>query len=259
MLNLASESARLKLIRADYHLRDLNAAIAGWLGSRPYTFTDYPHPDRLGETVRRIEPTKPPARIALVFGDYVNALRAALDHVVFDLCGRPANDKTGFPIFCVRTPGPFVGRHRKGYVQEAPKLLRGVGQQAQQFIEGRQPYHWADFAGRHPLWVLSELVNADKHRAIPVILSAARDTNRLIGETEKAADQPQWVEFAATGMDEGYPSFPADRERDLPPHVAVQVLLGGDTDWAFRDLRLIASELQNEVEFTVDRLQRMVE
>ena len=103
-----------------------------------------------------------PANIGLIAGDFINNLRSCLDQLVWELATidgvGPKNPKlTAFPVVECKT-----GRVMKRFHQ----ALDGVPGPAIEAINSLQPYHRGGAAKNHPLWVLNELWNLDKHRTI---------------------------------------------------------------------------------------------
>jgi hypothetical protein len=131
----------------------------------------------------------PPEIISLLAGDCVHNMRSALDHLVYQLVlsnpDRPStvpNEKTMFPI-CDTEEG-FDAQIKRG-------RLKGVTDAPAAIIRRLQPYITRN-AGRnyrlHPLWVLSQLENIDKHRRLAVIagvaIGATADFTMADGATE---------------------------------------------------------------------------
>ncbi|MEH6788961.1 hypothetical protein [Parasphingorhabdus sp.] len=84
------ESAKLKLERADEHVRDLNKMFTAFLNTRPH------RPVIKGErdegnvwriSVEVIVDRTPPPEVALVLGDAIHNYRCVLDHLVWELVG----------------------------------------------------------------------------------------------------------------------------------------------------------------------------
>src|SRR5437667_11229671 len=75
---------------------------------------------------------------------------------------------------------PIVGdENRKGASGKGPEMfkgqtnrIRGIDPKAQAIIEGLQPYQTGAAWRRHPLWLLTELSNLDKHRLLHVTSTA---------------------------------------------------------------------------------------
>jgi hypothetical protein len=92
-------------------------------------------------------------------GDCLHNFRCVLDHLVWELSVAESGDpppqrrRIGFPVFDDSAAYSGQGLH-------------AVSDPARAVIEGLQPYHAGANARHHPLWVLCELSNIDKHRAI---------------------------------------------------------------------------------------------
>ena len=109
----------------------------------------------------------PPPEIALVMGDCLYSLRAALDYLVWQLVlandGTPT-ERTQFPIYDSQ-----VDRHgtpRRIHVEG------GIHPDALATLERLQPYHRAERPEAHPLAILQRLSNIDKHRRLHVTRGA---------------------------------------------------------------------------------------
>ncbi|MBA4115207.1 MAG: hypothetical protein H0X71_01960 [Rubrobacter sp.] len=106
--------------------------------------------------------------LGLLIGDCLHNLRAALDNLVYELLvarhGDPPPDKfavsSEFPIFSDR---PMILRQHQ-------RKIGGIDPAAQTIIEGLQPYQRGNDFGSHPLWLLHNLSNIDKHRVPHVAL-----------------------------------------------------------------------------------------
>ncbi len=102
--------------------------------------------------------------IGLLIGDCVHNLRATLDNLVYTI-GTEANPRLKseerraltFPIADQRSD--FLDSRRKGVIAKLPC-------RAQARIQGLQPYKRGKEAQRHPLSVLRQLSDADKHQNI---------------------------------------------------------------------------------------------
>ena len=108
-----------------------------------------------GETVvialRVTEPA--PVGLSLLVGEITHQLRSALDHLAYALVMAAGNTPTRRTAFPVLTTRPASGLRIDGGV--APAALAA--------IDDLQPYQRRD-ATAHPLHVLTELWNIDKHR-----------------------------------------------------------------------------------------------
>jgi hypothetical protein len=74
-------SARRKIARAKQHILDLEREVTGFIGENPYVQVIEDDPQRPGYQFHKIKLTKTlPESFAVLIGDAVNNLRAALDH-----------------------------------------------------------------------------------------------------------------------------------------------------------------------------------
>lgn len=126
-------------------------------------------------TVEKV-PEYPEVEWGLSIGDAVHCLRSSLDQLVAGLCTETSR-RTGFPI-C---------KTKREWVVDAPAQIWSLPEPFLALIDNAQPYHRGDQAHMHPLAVLNELWNLDKHRAIPataLVASAIKievDWERTVG------------------------------------------------------------------------------
>lgn len=152
---------RLKLRRAWHHTNSLKADITAFLDGRPYA--PAVHFDR--QTARltvKLNVEKSPDRMwSIRIGDVVHNFRSALDHLIWELAGRPKRPgtKVQFPIF--QTEAGFSSRK---------DFVKGVPGGALAIITSEQPFSERDDGTieglNSPLWQLKELSDIDKHRRI---------------------------------------------------------------------------------------------
>jgi hypothetical protein len=170
-------SSRAKLARADEHRQAIEPEIKAFVDGDPVTLgsnhnlkgTD--DPIRFAYYVAEI--TQPPAHWALVAGDAIQNLRAALDHAIWELVVKQKGSqfaeakafKIDFPI--VDKPSSFP---RSRLVEV------GLPEPSIAVIENAQPYvREQDAPRRDPLWFLRELSNVDKHRLLHVVSMIGED------------------------------------------------------------------------------------
>ena len=157
-------SARLKVERASHHASALKQTIERWLEDRPYSLSIEDDAET-GENACVIHVERvPPREWSVVAGEAVHNLRSALDHAVYALSapqpdGKPL-DGTEFPIFVDKPK--FESVKRGGGLYKA----RGLSVEALAVVESVQPFHHGKDPTSHPLWVLQELSNVDKHRLL---------------------------------------------------------------------------------------------
>jgi hypothetical protein len=162
------DGVRLKLVRAEQHLDAIAKAF------KPYRYGTFQvrakNDPQFGGRVFTIHLPHPGLTTSPVIGDCVHNIRSALDYIVsqFVLAAGGTPTHQGFPI--CDTLKSF-----KEHVRT--KRLDGVPDKARAIIEGLQPYNGQRDCHLHPLWILSELANVDKHRFLTVTTVLATSVN----------------------------------------------------------------------------------
>lgn len=158
------DGVKLKVGRALEHLLALDDEIAAYRDKDPYKILreiDY------GDSRLRFSywlTEFPPPHLSVVIGDVVNNLRSALDHLAWQLVlangGTPRSDRpaTQFPI-------RLKQRDRSGNVRP-PEVAGGVAPAVVAELDQLQPYQRRLDPEKHPLALLAELSNVDKHRTL---------------------------------------------------------------------------------------------
>jgi hypothetical protein len=167
---------RLKLARAQQHLEALDQDVSRFLARDPYGVESELNEE--GEVFRARVREEPPDEWGIAIGECVHNIRTALDHLAWQLCIRHAGHglaRTEFPIF--RDPSVY-SRVSRGKPTRGSGLekIRGVEPDAQAIIERLQPYHAGENVERHPLWVLQELSNINKHQVLHFTGAVLADT-----------------------------------------------------------------------------------
>jgi hypothetical protein len=209
-------SAYAKLDRASLHIRDLRERATPPPDS--YSIVREAHGDG-PEYIYRIErlPVLDPD-LPTIFGDYLTNMRAALDHLAFQLVQLDkgvATERTRFPI-C-----PTWRFHENGQ----RKLLRLEGVRSRSIldlVETVQPRtvnpNWPEM---DQLGLLNELVNTDKHRLlIPTIHGINWNEAWWVGAPENV------ISLAPLKEGDEVARFDFSREEphpDFDPHLTVHV------------------------------------
>lgn len=163
-------SARKKLERALFNADALRTAVDSFRDQSPYEFemkslgNPQGHSDiRINVKVSQAPPV--PDSWPLITGDILTNVRAALDHAFYPHVRATAPSvapwRIQYPIF--DTADDFASKTTGWFTLE----VRAV-------FEDSQPYHF-DEPGDHPLRILRELVNIDKHRQLVVANYSIRD------------------------------------------------------------------------------------
>lgn len=179
-LNHPLDAARLKVARAEEHIRELQREIRSYLDSQPYDVIPSRRAGQGGPAVHLRVP--PPHRLSAIVGDCLSNLRAAVDLTFWALALQtgpkdPDRDRIFFPIFSneVKFQAAQVGFAR--YVQP----------EAVAVIEQVQPFRTRNAA----LAVLRTLSNQDKHGFLAL----------TVREKENAEDgQRRFVVFDDTNL-----------------------------------------------------------
>ncbi len=156
------ESAQLKIRRAEDHLRAFNERVQRFHDTEPYRVTRELHREG-AEHVYTVEVrAQPPLYLSAIAGDFFHNLRSALDSVLYDVsvASKPTltakeRGSIGFPI-ALREKNLNVAQMR--YTPSA----------AQAEVKAAQPYQ-GEKPDMHPLWLLREFNNIDKHRQVVVV------------------------------------------------------------------------------------------
>lgn len=119
----------------------------------------------------------PPLRWGVMLGDCVHNLRSALDHLVCQLTlldGGTMED-------CAKTQFPIASKSREQFDAMADYRIPGLSPKHRAMVKRAQPYRAGDEAWKHPLAVLADLSNADKHRVLnPTYSILKSDTSQIL-------------------------------------------------------------------------------
>jgi hypothetical protein len=170
------DGIRIKFIRACNHLKALDDAVQRF--NETDTCTVIPElNEQTGKCTLRVKILKsPPIEWAVIIGEIAYDLRSCLDHMAWQLALKQVTtpfNKTEFPIFITDTL----------YNRDGLRKIRDLSDSHRAFIERLQPYH-ARNPHEHPLWLLHELNNTDKHRLLPlsnVAVYYGPDPNGMLG------------------------------------------------------------------------------
>jgi hypothetical protein len=164
----------VKLQRALEHFQALNAEVRDFFDAHKDTRPVHPEVDIAEEVIRlRILMPPPPLMMSGIVGDCVANLRSSLDHLVCELAQRQGNDckQTEFPIFLKESVYRETARNGRPTRRSGLAKVSPINARAQTIIEGLQPYHRLDGSpDSHPLWLLHELSNEDKHRQLSLVV-----------------------------------------------------------------------------------------
>jgi hypothetical protein len=166
-----------KVERAEAHFESLHPKIGAFLNGEPKPYRFVPEIDmQASKALWRLHVVEePPLEWSTIAGDYVQNLRAALDHLIWVLVKANGFTPTGgnaFPIFDVEPPDKSGNGERLKWNRQ----VHGLHPSAIRFLELCQPYNGPDGPGAHTLAALRTLSNEDKHRTLlPAFVAVAED------------------------------------------------------------------------------------
>jgi hypothetical protein len=162
----------IKLLRAREHLTTLRETIDS-LGPHPYEIVEERNLQTLDRDFRLVGTAdiqvfrRRIPMLPVIVGDVIHQVRSSLDHAVWQIAKPAIEKKTAFPI-CLHESGSgstFYGSSKEPGV--GLRCLKNVSQPAFEYIESIQPYK--RLGEQDELWLLDELWNKDKHRALIVL------------------------------------------------------------------------------------------
>ena len=184
----ALEAAWAKHQRALHDLAALDEAVSRFLESGPYR-VEVAFDAGSGWHVAKLRiGAEPPAALSVYVGALAHQCYSAINHVVWRLVerkmgARRANDqkyKVALPL--CKSPASFANSF----------TAKNVSKPARELLESLQPYH--RIGGRHPIVLLKELADADKHRVLAPSYGLGHLGDVLAGRAftwdEAAASEP---------------------------------------------------------------------
>jgi len=175
----------LELIRAKEHLDGLEAELRMFHTSNPTEVSLKVNPAN-GLKVIHVKLPIPPARLGLIAGDVFFALRAALDHLMWQLClftTETPTRRTEFP--CAWSFDEREGK--RGTDARLREAMKEIPPAAADEVKALQPYHRGKAYKDDPLWQIDELCNIAKHMTIPLSHGMVEFKTPI-----KAADVEEW-------------------------------------------------------------------
>jgi hypothetical protein len=179
----------VKFARAHEHLTAIEQAIRQFDKMKPYSLTgDYkpPRPYNVGDearfTLRVHAPAQPPAGLPELIGDYLTNLRASLDHIVFSIANKHTSGNFTNRLsvqFAIHQDGQRFGSFKGKVVNDLPSNVLADMERLQPYQGCDDPKFLARYVERQPLWILSLLVNEDKHRALVTVPSISLRTMKI--------------------------------------------------------------------------------
>jgi hypothetical protein len=152
------DSSRLKIKRANRHIKDLEAVIQAFLKTDFYRLVNDVDPKTGHQLFKLQDISSPPTEISLIVGDAVHNLRSALDHAMVTILGKKGN-QVAFPVAKNRdNPG---AHSTYGIIKEALPDLANL-------LTNNIGIH---DTGDACIWSISALDNIDKHNLLIAMAS----------------------------------------------------------------------------------------
>lgn len=189
-----------------------------------------------------------------MLGDCIHNLRSALDHLICQLTLLDG----GTMADCEQTQFPIASKCEGQFESMANHRIPGLSKKHRAMVKRLQPYHRGDGAWKHPLAILADLSNADKHRLInpthSVIKSdAGKVLDRLAGSYEGEGPSPVkswWMLDRGSRLKHDAPWFRIVFDRDILTN-RIDVQMGGNlpVGIAFGEVGLDADSYRHIGEF----------
>lgn len=166
-----------KVERAEVHFNALYPKINAFLQAEPKPYRLIPEVDvESSRYLWRLHVVEePPLEWSTVLGDYLQNLRAALDHLIWILVranGQSPSGGNAFPIFDQSPPN----KRGHGEREKWERNTRGLHPAAIHLVELCQPYKGPNGPSVHTLAGLRRLSNEDKHRTLlPAFIAIDQD------------------------------------------------------------------------------------
>lgn len=205
----------MKIARAQSKLDALRSEALAYLQAPHVTA----HAERDGEWDVLIADVAPlPAAWTLDVAEIAYHLRSALDQAVCAAMRRDGNDPARNSAFPVSPSRRWYERPMRGGLSRADVATAGVSSAVRQIIDDAQPYLVAD-PDRHPLAVIAELCNSDKHDVLIPIVTASRGLSIPIGRQGNAQVFIE-VEWHPHVVGDGDELVRRAHHKDLPLYLA---------------------------------------
>lgn len=170
-MKLELHAVRAKIARSQEHAQAIKNEVRSWMDRKPYSLTQHVNLEstRYRLILRENEPA-PFQRWTLMFSDFLNNLRSALDYLIYAIAiadsrlnPPPKSGKLMFPIADCRVK--FDDAVRKG-------KLGDIGEPVRTAIELLQPYNRPHPEFPPLLAILRDLSNSDKHKLLNLAYGA---------------------------------------------------------------------------------------
>lgn len=166
--NPSLSGVEAKLARARKHLETLYDEINAFTGREPHEVVkEVDLEERTLRAIMKVHEEPDEIGWGVLIGDFTHNLRSALDHLVWQLVlvnGENPGRDNQFPI--VNRGTRYWCSRKDGARSVRDASLRGVAEEHRAVIDAAQPYRAGPLADQHPLAILADLSNTDKHRLL---------------------------------------------------------------------------------------------
>ena len=252
----ALDGPRLKISRAHMHLESLRERVQRFSNGNPYgVVADYDgHTDKC--VLRAHVFDHPPQEWGIIIGDIAHNLRSALDQLIWQLALLQTSTpyvKTAFPIFDAFTKYRDNGR----------RVIQDLTRRQATLVKWLQPYRRGDEAEGHPLWLLQDVNNTDKHRVIQTV-GTVFDIQGLGFGNMRGFDFSNMNVYGGTRLEDGAPiadftlvQTSADAYVEMNPQITSSIEFG-EGGSAVRGMPLVTtlSDIVAHVEGIVPKFGR---
>lgn len=184
-MNHPLDGCRLKVAQAIKDFDVLHGEIVGYAKANPYPIAIERELQSRTKVIKVGEPLVLPAEWGLRAGLCAYSARSALEHLVYELAakcgGDPEREKTQFPIALNRDQ--YFKARRKRARSYRDKSLAGIDERWRKKIDEVQPYNHVSDPACHPLAVLGQLSNRDKHRTLSPAYGAIKTGRFVVSPT----------------------------------------------------------------------------
>jgi len=242
----ALDGVDAKLGRALEHLLSLDNQMHEYLDSNPIGVQRQLQQDAKTSVFALVIERSPPLELAVLAGEVVHQLRSALDHLANQLvrvAGNTPTRRTAFPVL-LRPPDQVL------------KIDGGVDPSALDAVASLQPHLRGLEPEGHPLAILNELWNRDKHRNLSLMATYVTGTQIFLVDPEG-----QWMvggQFQTTPLGHGdIVGVFSFADGDLPTDAIVQasgshfLTLAEEGPWGRQPVTNLLESLHQFVTVTV--------
>ena len=152
-----------KLDRGERILAQVGAEWDAWMATEPVSWVSGFDSGKGIFIVVMVMREAPPTVIALLASEFVHHVRSSLDHLacyLVEASGSHITTHIAWPVLKSRKAW------KKNVVQSERSMLDGASRTALAFVESKQPYRDSGGVQEHPLVMLHDLWNLDKHQML---------------------------------------------------------------------------------------------